>query len=51
LSSSTLLEDLNNDQIIGPFKPKVRVVANDLAFFVLRDNLTSQALRLSNFVA
>jgi hypothetical protein len=35
----TLLEDLDNDQIIRPLKAKIRVFANDLARLVLRDDL------------
>jgi hypothetical protein len=37
--SPALLEDLNDDQIISPLEPKVRVLADDLAGLVLRDDL------------
>jgi hypothetical protein len=37
----TLLEDLDNDQIIRPLKAKVRVFADDLARLVLRDDLAA----------
>jgi hypothetical protein len=38
-SSPALLKDLNNNQIIRSLKAKVRVLADNLAGFMLRDDL------------
>jgi hypothetical protein len=41
LGSPALLKDLNDDQVVRPCKPEIRVLAYNLACLVLRDNLAA----------